>query len=759
MSNVQPEGDTIMLSRCVPVRSSVLALAAAIAAPAFAQAQPQPQPQAQPQRARPAAQPPVGQPARPPAKPRTGQADEVVVTGTRADVVATPDRVSFRVTDDLQVQTGTLADALRAVPGVEVDLQGRVSLRGDADVTILIDGRPSAMLRGESRGDVLLSMPANRVERVELITNPSAALSPEGSAGVINLVTRRVSKDTRTAAVRATVGGRDRYALNLGGALSKGRLSATGDIGYRRFTTDADVVELRSRVDPTTGSVVDSRLDSAIRNSLTAQTARVGVDYDLDKKNRISGELSYREASGDVARAERFRSADAATSYDRASSTDLSQRALDARASWRRTLPGKDHELLAEVEVENGRLRREVEGVTAFTAGGGFSERIRNAGERTDYTAKVDYKRPVGKEGALELGYQANVSNSRFDYAGARGAAFDSLVPVPGLTNQFDYDLSVHALFGTYKFGLGKLDVETGLRLEQALTRIVQIADATRFDNDYFRAYPTLHLGYALSKTDQLRGSYSRRIQRPSAQDLNPYLFYVDPQNVRRGNPNLLPEVTNSFELGWQHRKAGNFVSLTGFYRHASGGVTDILSDLGNGVFLTSRANLATAERAGAELIANGRLSKKLSYNGSATILWTSIDSRAGGVTARRSGTTAIVRANLSWQPKPKDYFQLNAVYTGKQLLPQGYRSSSGILNLGYRRKFNERLSGLVTAQNVLDTARQVTLFESPTLRDQIRQHGAGRILLVGLAWNIGGASKKRPEPGFDFQQGGDVPQ
>jgi outer membrane receptor protein involved in Fe transport len=615
------------------------------------------------------------------------------------------------------------------------------------------------MLRGESRGDVLLSMPANRVERVELITNPSAALSPEGSAGVINLVTRRVSKDARSATVRATAGGHDRYALNVGGALSKGRLSATGDLGYRRFTTDADVVELRSRIDPATGAVVDSRQDTAQKNKLTSQTARVGVDYDLDKKNRISGELSYREASGNIARADRFRSADASTSYDRASNTDLSQRALDARASWRRTLPGKDHELLAEVEVETGRLRREVEGVTAFLGGGGFAERIRNAGDRTDYTAKLDYKRPVGKEGALELGYQANVTNSSFDFSGARGAAFDSLVPVPGLTNQFDYDLTVHALFGTYKFGVGGLDVEAGLRLEQALTRIVQITDATRFDNEYFRAYPTLHLAYELSKAEQLRASYSRRIQRPSAPDLNPTLFYVDPQNVRRGNPNLVPEVTDSFELGWQHRKAGNFVSVTGFYRHASGGVTDILSDLGGGVFLTSRANLATAERAGAELIANGRFSKKLSYNGSATIVWTSIDSRAGGVSARRSGTTAIVRANLSWQPKPKDYFQLNAVYTGKQLLPQGYRRSSGVLNLGYRRKFNDRLSGLITAQNVLDSARQITLFESPTLRDRITQQGAGRIVLVGLAWNIGGASKKRPEPAFDFQQGGDVPQ
>ena len=198
---------------------------------------------------------------------------------------------------------------------------------------------------------------------------------------------------------------------------------------------------------------------------------------------------------------------------------------------------------------------------------------------------------------------------------------------------------------------------------------------------------------------------------------------------------------------------------MTGFYRHASGGVTDIISDLGGGVFLTSRANLATAERAGAELIANGRFSKKLSYNASATIALER-DRRAHQRHLRAALRHHRHRPRQSQlAAQPKDYFQLNAVYSGKQLLPQGYRRSSGILNLGYRRKFNDRLSALITGQNVLDTARQVTLFESPTLRDRIRQHGAGRILLVGLAWNIGGASKKRPEPGFDFQQGGDVPQ
>jgi outer membrane receptor protein involved in Fe transport len=713
------------------------------------------------------AQTPPAQPGRP--APETGpkpapaadKPNEVVVTGTRSDVIATPDRVSFNVANDLQVQTGTVADALRAVPGVEVDLQGRVSLRGDPGVTILIDGRPSAMLRGESRGDVLLSMPAGQIERVEVMTNPSAALSPEGSGGVINLVTRQARKDTRSATVRATVGGEGRGALNLSGAHSGSGLTVTGDLGYRRMTGEATATQLRSRLDPGSGNLVTSRQDTELDNANSSRTARLGIEYDLDKKNRLSTELSYRDVGGDVERTDEFVSQDPAASYDRISDIDLFQRGLSARASWRRTLPGKEHELTADLEHEKGRFEREVEAVTTLASGPSVSERIRNVGKRGETSAKFDYKKPMGKEGSLNLGYQGNFGTSEFDYSGARGPALGALVPVPALTNSFEYDQNIHAVFGTFRFPLGKLDVQAGLRLEQVETEIRQITDAVSFERDYFRAYPTLHLGYELSKTYQLRASYSRRIQRPSPQDLNPYTFYIDPQNVRRGNPELLPEVTDSFEAAFQHRKKGNFYSLTGFYRRSSGGVTDIISDLGGGIFLTTRANLATAQRAGIELIANGKLSKTLTYNATATFLWNEIDPRIGGFSNPRSGTTGNARTNLTWQPTKKDFFQLNAIYSGKQLLPQGYRRSGGILNLGYRRKVDDRLSLLLTGQNVLDSARQVTVFETPTIHDRLTQRGTGRIVLLGLVYNLGGQTgRKRPDPAFEFPQGGvETPQ
>ena len=722
--------------------SSTLAMAAVLLAPGIAQAQ---------------TAPPQTSPAPPPAagQPRPGT---ITVTGTRPDVISTPDRVSFNVANDLQAQTGTVADALRSVPGVEVDVQGNVSLRGDSGVTILVDGRPSAMLNGDSRGDVLMTMPASNIERVEVITNPSAAMSPEGSAGAINLVSKQARKDTRSGTFKLNAGPEGRGGIDVNASHSGGGLTLSGNVGVRRFTAEPEGTQVRSRFDPDTDTIVESEQQSELDNRMKGRMARFGAEYDLDKSNRLSAEFGHRRFAIDVERQDEFVSDDAETSFDRASEIDMLNRGINARGSWRHTL-GEDHELLAELEVERTRLRREVEAVTDFEGGESSWERIRNANRQRELGPKLDYKRPIGK-GSLNLGYEGYFARTKFDYAGERGPSLDELLPVPALTNAFAYDQDIHAVFGTYRFELGKFETQAGLRLEQANTRIDQITDDVRFNNDYFRAYPTLHVNYNLSESQQLRGSYSRRIQRPSPQDLNPYTLYIDPLNLRRGNPFLTPEVTDSFELGWQSRKGGTFYSLTSFYRRSRGGVTDIITDLGDGVFLTTRENLATANRVGVEAIASGKLGKTLTYNASGTVMRQEIDPKLNGISDPRKGTTATVRGNLSWSPTKTDFFQLNAVYPGKQLLPQGYRKGSGMLHLGYRRKVNEKLSLLFTAQDVLKTAKQTIVFETPLLRDRIEQTGPGRVFMFGLTYNFGATGRQRQEPQFDFQQGaGDTPQ
>ncbi|MBX3563648.1 MAG: TonB-dependent receptor [Sphingomonas sp.] len=692
-----------------------------------------------------------------PAQPAQDKA--IVVTGQRSEVTSAPDRLSFNIANDLQAQNGTVADALRAVPGVEVDLEGNVALRGDRGVTIMVDGRPSAMMSGESRATILQSMPASSIERVEVITNPSAAMSPEGSGGVINLVTKQARPGARSGTVRASIANRQSGTLNLNGVVSKPGLTVTGDIGYRHFRTEQGAEQDRSRFDALSNAFINSRQTSLQRNTVNFGNGRIGMDYDLDKVNRLSTEFSYRDGRFTSKRIDTFTSPSSA--YVRDSSATMANSGGGGRLSWRRTLPGQDHEFVADVELQRGSFSRDVSAVTTprIPAGAPGFERIRNAFDANNFNVKLDYKRPMGEGKSLNIGYQYNLDENGFDFTGARGTSFSTLVPVAALTNQFDYRQAIHALYGTFQFQAGKFNFQPGLRLEEVGNRIDQVTGGVHVSSDYFRVYPTLHAGYELSAKSKLRASYSRRIQRPGAQDLNPYILYVDPQNVRQGNPNLRPEVTDSFEFGWQLRSQGTFYSINAFYRDSSGGVTDVVTDLGGGVFLSSRANLATSKRAGVELLANGKLGKTLSYNASATYFWSRIDPRSAGIATPRSGATATVRANLNWQPTSKDYFQLNGFYGGRQLIAQGYREGMGVLNLGYRRKVNDKFSVLLTVQDLLETGKQEVFIQTPLIRDRFEQRGPGRIFLLSATYNFGNpGGRKQREPGFEFDSGAGAP-
>jgi outer membrane receptor protein involved in Fe transport len=687
--------------------------------------------------------------APPPARER-GQT--VTVTGSRPQVIDAPDRLSFNVANDLGAQTGSLADALRNVPGVEVDLEGKVSLRGDPGVTILVDGRPSGQLRGEGRGDALLSMPANGIERVEVITNPSAAMSPEGSGGVINLITKKQRAAGTTGTVRANAGLEGRGSVSLNMARSRPGLTISGEAAYRRFTNEIIVTQDRERFVPGGASLL-SRQEQFHDNVAQGFNSRFGVEYDLNKTNRLTGEVSYRRNMLDSDRDEEFIGNAAEPSFTRFSDQEMRQRILGLRTSWRKALPGKDHSLAVDLQHDTGGMNRLLDGRITPAGGADIFERIDNDIDRNETRVKADYKKPLGENRSLNLGYEYEGSNADFDFKGARGAASNALVNQANLTNRFDFSQDVHALYGTAQINSGKWEFQPGLRLEQVGLNLFQRTDNARYEQDYFRVYPTLHIGRALSERTKLRASYSRRIQRPGPFELNPYTFYVDARNIQRGNPNLKPEVTDAFETSLQYRKDATFISLTGFYRRSRDMFTEILQTLPDGVLLQTRANLGRGSRLGLDAILNGRLSKTLNYQLSGTVQRMELDPRGiAGTFGKVSGVVGSVRGSVNWQPSPKDFIQISGNYQGKQLIPQGYRLGGGIVNVGYRRKIDDKLSLLVTGQNIFDSARQEIVINTPAFRDRLKFKVRGRAVLFGLAYNFGQGNSRRPQPqGFDF--------
>jgi outer membrane receptor protein involved in Fe transport len=686
--------------------------------------------------------------------------ETVVVTGRANDIRTSVDSISYSVAEDLQSPTGTLADALRNIPSVEVDPDGNVTLRGDPGVTILVDGRPSALLSGQSQGQAVLTLPAAQYARIEVMTNPSAAYRPDGSGGVINLITKPTPVRpgvTRTGSVRAAVGDAGRYNLGLNAAWSRDRLTLTADAGLRHDAFAQRIDHLRERFDAGSGQFLEARQSQDVDGVSDSAFVRLSADYRLDDRTQLVGEFRFTDIDSDSDTLDLYEADDAsggvASAYRRQTSGGYSGEFAGVTARLVRRFDDQGHEWSTDLRLDR---------VRAGFADDAFADQFVPAAaplyETVELINDVDqlgltsaYVRPLADGGKLRAGYELQLVDLVLDNRVLRGPAPSSLVVDPTVSNDYHVDQAVHALYATWERPFGdRLTAQFGLRLEQVDRALDQATSGVQISNGYFRGYPTLHASYALTDTQTLRASYSQRVQRPAPSQLNPFLTYDDPFNLHSGNPDLEPQDTDSYELSWQRRVDQTFYQATLYYRDTTGAFTPVTTDLGGGVFLTRPENLGALTTTGLELVANGRLHPTLRYNASLNAFRQEIDASdiPGGVD--RSGDVVSGRLSLNWQPTRSDFVQLSGVWTGEQLVAQGRREGATLINLGYRRKLTDAVALNLTVRDLLDQSSDLSILDTPLFRDRTERTLEGRIAFVGLTWTFGGQSRQQ-EPAFDF--------
>lgn len=695
-----------------------------------------------------------------PAQQQPASVGDVVVNARANDVRTSIDSTSYSLANDLQATTGTLADALRNIPSVEVDPDGNVSLRGDANVTILIDGRPATQFNGPSRGQMIQQIPAAQYARIEVMTNPSAAYSPEGSGGVINLISKPTTvrpTQTTTGSIRANVGDGGRY--NIGGSVAhvNGKTTLTADVGLRHDGYLSETSRVRERLDTGSGRFLESRQSQDIDGSSDSAYVRLSAEYNLDAKTQLVGELRHTQVDAGGDGVTLYEADNAAggigSAYRRAGDGRFKGQFSGATARMLRRFDDQGHEWTNEVRFDRNSFNFTSDSFVdqQIPAAANFLENTANKNEQDQWGVTSAYVRPLSDGGKLRLGYELQATLLELDNGVARGPTQATLTPDPLVSNRFDVDQVVHALYVTYEKPFSeKLSAQFGLRLEQANLDLDQVTSGVKTSQDYFRAYPTGHLSYKLNDKDTVRASYSRRIQRPGPADLNPFLTYGDPQNYRSGNPDLQPQETDSYELNWQRRVQQTFYQATLYYRDTNKAFSQTTRDLGAGVFLTRPENLGASTSTGLELVANGPLLPTLRYNASLNVYRQEIDAADIVGAQDRSGDAVSGRLSVNWQPTPKDFVQVSGIWSGDQLLAQGVREQSTLVNLGYRRKLNDAWSMQMTVRDVFDDFGSTTTLTTPTFRDRSNQSFGGRAAYIGLTWNFGGG-QRRPEQ-FDFQ-------
>lgn len=737
-----------------------------LAAPAVAAAQAQGTESAPPSSAVPASPAKPAAPARPsgPANPPTRTVEAVTVTGAAPDQQSSIDKKSYTLGKDLQATTGSIADALRNLPAVEVDLQGNLSLRGDQNVTILVDGKPSPQFDGKDRADALQQLPADQIERVEVITNPSAALNPEGTGGVINLITKksRGAGVTGSAYVTAASAGLKRAGVNFGYNTQTLAVTAAFAGNYQRnknHTTDE-----RDGLDAASGQFLKNFDDSLGRNLTRGPNGRVNLTWTPGAKDQFTGAFSYNSLLVHGHPDDRYTDDGVGgvplLILDRSGRRRFLETDNSVSAGWKHTF-GEGHELSVDA-VYNDSLGRDHTLYTVFPTLPATPvplELTRDDDSRHHAELRVAYTQKLAG-GSLTTGYELRREDNDANYSDAMGPTQQTLVLQHSLENHYLYYQLANSLYATYQRSFGDLSVQGGLRLEDVRFTLDQLTSGERDGQHYERAYPTLHLGYKLDDERKLTASYSVRVQRPLPVFLDPLVYVQSPQDIQVGNPNLKVKEVQVFEFGYDQRVGSQDFQANFYYRQARHDFAQTLTDLGGGVFESTIANLGSNRAAGVDLSANGKLTSTLSYNASLGpyMNWTNTSNLAIAV-GERAVAGVGGRVNLNWQATADDMVQLNAIQNGRRLQAQGEIEPSVTFNVGWRHKLGDRLTATVTGQDLLAGSRFRRDFNTPILIERLDSRPVARAVFFRLDYRFGGGgAKAAKEPGFEYENGGPGP-
>ncbi len=707
------------------------------ALPAAAQTQPAPQSQDKP-------------------ADKSTQVQGVTVTAGPEPVRTSIDRKSYDISKDLQTQSGgSIADALRNVPSVDVDLNGNVSIRGDAHVQILVDGQPSGLFKGAGAGQVLTTLPADQYERVEVLTNPSAANSPEGSGGVINLITKKTRKGGLSGAVRAAQGTRGRWSAGLSAAYKADKFSATLAAGYR-YDPQRSVDDSRRQTFDALGHLISTGDQTDIRQgALHIWYVNAGANYDLDAKTQLSAEGHYNDYFYGVGSNTTLDGFDPAgvqnLDFERNGRVHDDRVTGGGSATLRRAFAGDNHDLtfvLSRDRTTYSQAQRFTDLSLSPPAPDAF-DALLNGYVETTSDFKADYERPM--PGAAKL--KAGVEYLLDDYTGANAGFLQAVSPAapldPAQSDHFHGRREIDSVYATYEQPFGKFTVLAGLRGEQTRVEIDDTAAAIVNRTDRFRLYPSLHISYQIDDTQQLILSYSQRVQRVVLDELDPFVFVASPTTSYSGNPHLRDQQTQVWEAGYSYKSSGTTYLATLYRKDNQDQTTQVDFLRPDGGLLTTPQSLGRSTATGLELVAAGHLTKALSYNLSANYYRTEFDAAPLGFTGDRAGTTLSGRASLNWQASERDLFQISVRGSGRQVLPQGFTELGPLVNVGYRHKLSETLAVFVTAQDAFTTYRQETQSSGPLFRDDVHDRARTPAAFIGVTWSFGAGPKK--DEGFNY--------
>ena len=665
---------------------------------------------------------------------KTLKLDQINVFGTADILTSGIDKKVYNVGEDMSVKGGTANDILKNIPSVDIDQDGRIMLRGDGSVTVLIDGRPSSLSGGNGK-TLLDALPAGSIERIEIVTNPSAKYDPDGTSGIINIVIKKNKLKGFNGLVSSNIGSGDFTGGNVAdGGLSMSYRNTFFNVygsyngrylaGYRNNTSFIRQTFLNDSV-----SILDQNRTGTDLNA--GNTYRFGFDFNLKNRKTMSfsttGSNGRRDRTGDLWNGIKDIDQELVGLTRRVSYDPSQQHNYDFNVNFRQEFKNNRGNLVVDANQSIG-----MESIQGYYLQGNYSldsvvdapsylsQRLFNVEKNNISSIQTDltYLWPE-KLMRSEFGLKAIIRDQGVDTYSETYDQSSLTYFEDTLANfLYQYNEQIYSAYGIFGHQINKFKYQGGVRFEKAYQIPNLISDSIKITNDYFNFFPSAHIKYSLNKKSEIGLSYSRRITRASSGDLNPFTAYSDPFNLRRGNPYLQPEFVNSYDLAYTTEKDKLNFSAAIFYRHTIGSISRIKVFYADNSSAVTFANIGQSHSYGTELIASYRPTKWWRNTLSTNVNY--IQYETSDPNWNRSGVNWNVKYMGSvdfW--KKTATLQLNVNYIAPRITVQGTAQRKGSVEISFDKKFNDgkwtvgtRVSDIFNRQGFFMEVNQQNIYQ-----------------------------------------------
>mgnify|MGYP006282379279 CR=1 FL=1 len=689
-----------------------------------------------------------------PLKKKASDIEEVTVQASEYSMDYEIDKKVVHVDEQYSSISGDAADILKALPSVQVDIEGNVSLRGNTNFTVLIDDRPTVLEANEA----LQQIPATSIKDIEIITNPSAKYDPEGTAGIINIITKKDALMGISGIVHLNAGLDEKYGGDFQFNYKNDDIKAFigADYNTRKYPGTMEL-ENRTYRDDTTffltseGSNTDEDRDYSFR---------AGLDWYLNEKSTLS--ISSRYGSGRNQEVSR-------TLYNEWNSFNTSKTTYTSRENGKR-----EHEFVAlntefTHEFDSTDHQLDVRLMMYQYDGDGYnrnalinasddiqsSQKSMEGGPSKGLRYRMNYLKPFTEKLEMELGTQGRLTHSNewnemYQYS----ILTNKYVLQDEFSHESVYERSIHAAYGLVKGNLDKFQYQLGFRGEYTY-RDITIKDrdgATKINRwDYF---PTAHFSYTLPHKQQLMASYTRRIDRPHSWFMEPFYTWEDAYNIRKGNPDLKPEYIDSWELGYQNDFNNSSFSAELYYRKTTNQIEWVQSVYEDNIMLQTFENVGEDYNMGSEVMFNTNFASWWENSLTGNFYRYRVKGKINGQSFDKSSFSYTFNWNQTFHLNDQLQIQLNPEYEGPEVEAQEREKASFEVDGAVRYAlFHDKLSMTLQVRDIFSTGKHEEIIDEENFYNYRLHENKTPIVMFNVTWHIN--DKGRQNNNERGEQGG----